>query len=184
MPAPCENRPGRNRTCNPRFWRPVLYQLSYGPSASRASRHPAIASVPGWLTGLEPATSGATVRRSNRLSYNHHEVVLSPPSRKPHKLVWRERFGQACGPLGPARAGRRRAHDNRPFHASRRLRDFTADDPRPDLVLRAGAARNPHSARNLPPSPPFAWSRDGRRHFARTLLLEHRHPERVPGRFW
>jgi hypothetical protein len=25
------NRPGRNRTCNPRFWRPVLYQLSYGP---------------------------------------------------------------------------------------------------------------------------------------------------------
>src|SRR5712692_4851926 len=24
-------RPGRNRTCNPRFWRPVLYQLSYGP---------------------------------------------------------------------------------------------------------------------------------------------------------
>ncbi len=26
------DRPGRNRTCNPRFWRPVLYQLSYGPS--------------------------------------------------------------------------------------------------------------------------------------------------------
>src|SRR6266568_1038993 len=25
------NRPGGNRTCNPRFWRPVLYQLSYGP---------------------------------------------------------------------------------------------------------------------------------------------------------
>src|SRR5260370_27291804 len=24
------NRPGRNRNCNPRFWRPVLYQLSYG----------------------------------------------------------------------------------------------------------------------------------------------------------
>ena len=26
-----QSRPGRNRTCNPRFWRPVLYQLSYGP---------------------------------------------------------------------------------------------------------------------------------------------------------
>src|SRR6266571_4482213 len=29
------NRPGRNRTCNPRFWRPVLYQLSYGPRNRR-----------------------------------------------------------------------------------------------------------------------------------------------------
>jgi hypothetical protein len=25
------NRGDRTRTCNPRFWRPVLYQLSYAP---------------------------------------------------------------------------------------------------------------------------------------------------------
>jgi hypothetical protein len=25
-----QSTPGRTRTCNPRFWRPVLYQLSYG----------------------------------------------------------------------------------------------------------------------------------------------------------
>jgi hypothetical protein len=31
------HRPGGNRTPNPRFWRPVLYQLSYGPSTSARS---------------------------------------------------------------------------------------------------------------------------------------------------
>src|SRR5215217_3158240 len=41
MPAPAgrrrdENyRGGRTRTCNPRFWRPVLCQLSYAPRVAR-----------------------------------------------------------------------------------------------------------------------------------------------------
>jgi hypothetical protein len=31
LSRPLRNRPGRTRTCNPRFWRPVLCQLSYEP---------------------------------------------------------------------------------------------------------------------------------------------------------
>ena len=30
----------------------------------------------GWMTGFEPATSGSTIRRSNQLSYTHHQICV------------------------------------------------------------------------------------------------------------
>jgi hypothetical protein len=49
----------------------VLYQLSYGPTIP-AHQPLNLFSNKGWLTGIEPATPGATDRCSNRLSYSHH----------------------------------------------------------------------------------------------------------------
>src|SRR6266851_6177122 len=37
LAAPGAGRSGRARTCDPRFWRPVLYQLSYTPAEDPAS---------------------------------------------------------------------------------------------------------------------------------------------------
>jgi hypothetical protein len=38
FPHDQRDRAGRTRTCNPRFWRPVLCQLSYGPTINDSTR--------------------------------------------------------------------------------------------------------------------------------------------------
>ncbi len=43
------------------------------------------ASLEGWATGIEPATSGTTIRRSNQLSYAHHQCKLGLKTKGNHE---------------------------------------------------------------------------------------------------
>ena len=53
----------------------------------------------GWMTGLEPATTGSTIRGSNQLSYIHREVGML---RRKRVSVNRPDFGVDVSPR-PAR---------------------------------------------------------------------------------
>ena len=53
-------RSGRARTCDPRFWRPVLYQLSYTPTGRESpSFGTGLPWTPGWPVSRDGSSPGA-----------------------------------------------------------------------------------------------------------------------------
>jgi hypothetical protein len=84
-------RSGRARTCDPRFWRPVLYQLSYTPSALKVlafserrteqtliPHRPATALLPNLVSALTYRRAQRPVNRRRRLALPvRHQVAVN-----------------------------------------------------------------------------------------------------------
>ncbi len=51
----------------------VIVAKHYPANENASKEASSFEAFEGWLTGLEPATPGSTIRCSNQLSYNHHE---------------------------------------------------------------------------------------------------------------
>ena len=57
--ASTNGMPSRTRTCNPRFWRPILFQLSYWHKFCRKA-------TPATLSGFQPDALSSVVHRKSR----------------------------------------------------------------------------------------------------------------------
>ena len=90
------HRPGRTRTCNPRFWRPVLYHLSYGPrwpGAESNCRHhdfqscalPTELPGPGWAERRIKKPASARAARAGETFAVRRPLSLDP-HRRPREL--------------------------------------------------------------------------------------------------
>ncbi len=97
QPDTLRNRPGGTRTPNRRFWRPVLYQLSYGPLSCRAvvpSRAPPQLAAPSGQGRNRTADTTIFSRVLYQLSY----LAKKTPGPVRHG---REELRWLLGPLPP-----------------------------------------------------------------------------------
>ena len=96
-------RPGRNRTCNPRFWRPVLYQLSYGPmSAAGSLQNPR----PAWKAPLRTRSPNVPLRSAlgeDRAKGCPERPPDHPPDLRERHAVHRDQFIPRAKCVEPAR---------------------------------------------------------------------------------
>src|SRR4029453_8289593 len=83
-----DGRSGRARTCDPRFWRPVLYQLSYTPAGNLAS--PPVRAV--------SSIGDAPIASPNPLSRPVHSILSAPHSPSNNKNKGRAHERAACRP--------------------------------------------------------------------------------------
>lgn len=135
----CRNHNHRPRRRQP--WgqaRPVAPR----PPVRRPDEKPgARPSTHGWATGFEPATSGTTIRRSNRLSYAHRH-----PAAKDGAMKYNARRRRRKSRRGRIRVARGAAPSGR-LRLSRRLPKLAAR-----LILAAkGERRNSRAAPSATP---------------------------------
>ncbi len=103
----------------------------------------------GWLTGFEPATSGTTIRRSNRLSYSHLAASREYPHPVPRVNRWMGGPG-AFETLGPPHAPSPLAPDTPTRRSVRPLRTALPAPARAPHALHAADGRSPPASAPAP----------------------------------
>ena len=153
------NRGDRTRTCDLRFWRPPLYQLSYAPCAAQCiGGSVEIRQRRGGLVGL--ATGAVAAERAFSAAVSARSASRSASRALPRGPAPRRAASAACararGASRPARRGARcAAFRGRPT-SRRGRRTRPARSPRSDGPR--GAPRGPQAS-GLRPS---GWPRPGR----------------------